>query len=287
MSDPAQPASAHPPQSRPLPRMPSSYRVDVPLRWSDMDAYGHVNNVQFLRLLEDARVVAIREWFLGRPSMLDEGIVVSRHAIEYRAPLTFRPAPVEAMWVATCTAPASTSATSCGTRQWSVTLSTPLPRPASRLRLHDGPPAPPLAGRAHRTGLRHSGEPVRPGGPADDRHAGVRRRAVARGLKAAARARAVDAEGRHAPRRRGVLAAWVGVLPGSGILAEGTVLGLRTFALATPADLDVIVPLGAITDRTHRGAGRELPIPPTRALAPWSALTPPRGPSGAGWRPPR
>ena len=30
----------------------------VPLRWSDMDAYGHVNNVQFLRLLEDARVIA-------------------------------------------------------------------------------------------------------------------------------------------------------------------------------------------------------------------------------------
>ena len=31
------------------------YSADVPLRWSDMDAYGHVNNVQFLRLLEDAR----------------------------------------------------------------------------------------------------------------------------------------------------------------------------------------------------------------------------------------
>ncbi|MDQ1536954.1 MAG: acyl-CoA thioester hydrolase, partial [Actinomycetota bacterium] len=29
-----------------------TYAVDVPLRWSDMDAYGHVNNVQFLRLLE-------------------------------------------------------------------------------------------------------------------------------------------------------------------------------------------------------------------------------------------
>jgi acyl-CoA thioester hydrolase len=100
MSDPAQPASAHPAAEPPLAPDAEPYRVDVPLRWSDMDAYGHVNNVQFLRLLEDARVVAIREWFLGRPSMLDEGIVVSRHAIEYRAPLTFRPAPVEvAMWV--------------------------------------------------------------------------------------------------------------------------------------------------------------------------------------------
>ncbi|MGL5864070.1 MAG: acyl-CoA thioesterase [Phycicoccus sp.] len=80
--------------------MGAPYRVEVPLRWSDMDAYGHVNNVQFLRLLEDARVVGIREWYPDRPSMLTEGIVVSRHAIEYRAPLTYRPEPVQVdMWV--------------------------------------------------------------------------------------------------------------------------------------------------------------------------------------------
>lgn len=30
----------------------------IPLRWADMDAYGHVNNVQYLRLLEQSRV----EW---------------------------------------------------------------------------------------------------------------------------------------------------------------------------------------------------------------------------------
>ncbi len=98
----------------------------------------------------------------------------------------------------------------------------------------------------------------------------------------AARARSIDADGAmRLQAAGGVLAAWVGVLPGSGILAEGTVLGLRTFALATPADLDVIVPLGAVTDRTNRGGGSDLPVPPTRALAPWSALTPPRGP----WEP--
>jgi hypothetical protein len=98
----------------------------------------------------------------------------------------------------------------------------------------------------------------------------------------AARARAVDAEGAmRLQASGGVLAAWVGVLPGSGILAEGTVLGLRTFALAEPAEVDVVVPLGAVTDRTAHGAGSDLPLPPTRALAPWSAVTPPRGP----WEP--
>jgi acyl-CoA thioester hydrolase len=77
----------------------SSYFVDVPLRWSDMDAYGHVNNVQFLRLLEDARVVAFSDWFGQDRSLVDEGVLVARHEIEYLAPLTFRRVPVRiAMW---------------------------------------------------------------------------------------------------------------------------------------------------------------------------------------------
>ena len=64
-----------------------------------MDAYGHVNNVQFLRLLEDARVVAFAQWFGPDRSLLDEGVVVARHEIEYLAPLDFRPAPISVdMW---------------------------------------------------------------------------------------------------------------------------------------------------------------------------------------------
>ncbi len=75
------------------------YRVNVPLRWSDMDAYGHVNNVQFLRLLEDARVIGFEEWFGQDRSVLDEGILVARHEIEYLAPLKFRVPPIVVqMW---------------------------------------------------------------------------------------------------------------------------------------------------------------------------------------------
>lgn len=78
------------------------FLVEVPLRWSDMDAYGHVNNVQFLRLLEDARVTGFERWF-GRDGrdrgLLDEGVLVARHEIEYVAPLTFRHAPIAVhMW---------------------------------------------------------------------------------------------------------------------------------------------------------------------------------------------
>ncbi len=75
------------------------YRVDVPLRWSDMDAYGHVNNVQFLRLLEDARVIGFQDWFGQDRNLLSEGVIVARHEIEYLAPLDFRHAPISVdMW---------------------------------------------------------------------------------------------------------------------------------------------------------------------------------------------
>jgi acyl-CoA thioester hydrolase len=82
-----------------FPRPNGHYRVDVPLRWSDMDAYGHVNNVQFLRLLEDARVIGFQEWFGQDRSLLGEGVLVARHEIEYLAPLEFRVAPIAVdMW---------------------------------------------------------------------------------------------------------------------------------------------------------------------------------------------
>lgn len=98
------------PDSTPVPSVPSpvgqtEYSVDVPMRWSDMDAYGHINNVQFLRLLEDARVVAFEEWFGQDRSLLDEGVLVARHEIEYLAPLKFRHRPVPIrMWTMRLTA---------------------------------------------------------------------------------------------------------------------------------------------------------------------------------------
>jgi acyl-CoA thioester hydrolase len=83
-----------------MPDQPAGrYRVNVPLRWSDMDAYGHVNNVQFLRLLEDARVIGFEEWFGQDRSVLSEGILVARHEIEYLAPLLYRVPPIVVdMW---------------------------------------------------------------------------------------------------------------------------------------------------------------------------------------------
>jgi acyl-CoA thioester hydrolase len=60
-----------------------------------MDAYGHVNNVQFLRLLEDARVVAFAATGTDEGgSVVETGLLVARQQIEYVQPLVYRTAPV-------------------------------------------------------------------------------------------------------------------------------------------------------------------------------------------------
>ena len=75
------------------------------------------------------------------------------------------------------------------------------------------------------------------------------------------------------------LAAYVGLLPGGGLMRDGAVIGLRVMPLAEPADLDVTVPLSALTDRFARSRGPVLPVPPMTVSAPWAAVAPPRG----GW----
>lgn len=99
-------------------------RVPVQLRWSDMDAYGHVNNVELLRLLEEARIEAF--WAHPAPAdplgegagpaagdretwptaVLDAGpgartaTLVARQEVEYLRPLGYRRTPVVVdMWI--------------------------------------------------------------------------------------------------------------------------------------------------------------------------------------------
>ncbi len=97
----------------------------------------------------------------------------------------------------------------------------------------------------------------------------------------AVRAKGIDADG--AMRLQGfggVLAATVGIRNGTGIVGDGTILGMRMLALGTPSSLDVTVPLTAITDRVARG-GTTLPLPPVTQSEKWAAVTPPR----SGWAP--
>jgi acyl-CoA thioester hydrolase len=61
-----------------------------------MDAYGHVNNVVFLRYLEEARID-----FLFRPEKdFKQGSVVARHEIDYKRQLVHRHTPVDIeLWI--------------------------------------------------------------------------------------------------------------------------------------------------------------------------------------------
>lgn len=81
---------------------------------------------------------------------------------------------------------------------------------------------------------------------------------------------------------RGLLVVTVAVLEGSGLLGDGTVLGLRAVRIrdATPG-IDATVTFASITDRLarHRGTETTLSVPPTTVSPPWAGLTPPR----EGW----
>ncbi|WP_327066756.1 acyl-CoA thioesterase [Kitasatospora sp. NBC_01250] len=66
-----------------------------PLRWSDMDAFGHVNNVVFLRYLEEARIdFMFTQATAAGAGEFAGGSVVARHEIDYKVPLVHRPEPV-------------------------------------------------------------------------------------------------------------------------------------------------------------------------------------------------
>jgi acyl-CoA thioester hydrolase len=59
-----------------------------PLRWGDMDAYGHINNVVYLRYLEEARVdLMFRLGERLEGPRFASGCVVARHEIDYLRPM--------------------------------------------------------------------------------------------------------------------------------------------------------------------------------------------------------
>lgn len=95
----------------------------------------------------------------------------------------------------------------------------------------------------------------------------------------------------------GVLRAWVGVLPGSGLLADGAAVGVRGIALAAPiagsttqpsptetsTDLDLVCSAAALLERIARdGVGATtLTLPTVSTYAAWSGALPATG----GWTP--
>ena len=66
----------------------SRYVTQVRVRWSDLDAFRHVNNARTVTLLEEARV----DWLFTEAARhgvdrLTEGIVVAHLEIDYKRPI--------------------------------------------------------------------------------------------------------------------------------------------------------------------------------------------------------
>ena len=66
--------------------MSEPFSIELPVRWGDMDALGHVNNTQFLRYLEECRI----GWFETLDGgWMDErmGPVVASIRCDFRRPI--------------------------------------------------------------------------------------------------------------------------------------------------------------------------------------------------------
>jgi len=64
------------------------FRTPITLRWSDLDAFNHVNNARYLTFLEQARI----EWFetVDEPWMTDDiGPVVATATLNFKRPVEY------------------------------------------------------------------------------------------------------------------------------------------------------------------------------------------------------
>ena len=66
----------------------NTFRIEVPLRWGDMDAMSHVNNVVYFRLMEEARI----QWFgkLGFSTLpVGEAPILAHVSCDFVKPLNY------------------------------------------------------------------------------------------------------------------------------------------------------------------------------------------------------
>ncbi|MEV0947031.1 thioesterase family protein [Rhodococcus sp. NPDC049939] len=76
------------------------YDAFVPVRWSDMDAFEHINHARMVTLLEEARI----DWLLSEspenPSFITSSFIADIH-LRYRSQLRHSDSPLRiTMWIA-------------------------------------------------------------------------------------------------------------------------------------------------------------------------------------------
>ena len=78
----------------------SPYTHRCPMRWGDMDAQGHLNNAAYLDYLQEARVAFLLSGSPVLHHLLDSGVLVVSHQVEYLKPVAFSDRPLTTnLWV--------------------------------------------------------------------------------------------------------------------------------------------------------------------------------------------
>ncbi|MGC4932514.1 acyl-CoA thioesterase [Gordonia sp. DT30] len=71
----------------------NGYVVEVPVRWSDMDVFAHINHARMVTLLEEARIPWL--FYDGRPTAdLRRGCVVADLHVKYREQIRHDQGPI-------------------------------------------------------------------------------------------------------------------------------------------------------------------------------------------------
>ncbi|HEY7796444.1 MAG TPA: thioesterase family protein [Microbacteriaceae bacterium] len=68
-------------------------KIEVFLRWSDVDRFGHVNNAVMATIFEEARA----RFFYSDPTgtnLLDKGVVVASQSLDYKKPIFYSTEPL-------------------------------------------------------------------------------------------------------------------------------------------------------------------------------------------------
>ena len=84
--------------AKPLPALPkvgvlrNSHRYPLAVRWSDLDSYGHVNNVKYYDYVQEARISVVSSTVGWEPEAV---WMVVRQDLEYLKPIDFRTEPYE------------------------------------------------------------------------------------------------------------------------------------------------------------------------------------------------
>lgn len=79
--------------------MPQTYATHIELRFSDLDAYGHVNSAVYFTYLETARVKLFSDFFR---QVSEHGIftVVAKASCDFKIPIMLYDEVIVSLWVA-------------------------------------------------------------------------------------------------------------------------------------------------------------------------------------------